>query len=310
VQSNATAEYGWRVTPYAYVLLKARGAEVDRLPPVSMDLDFLDTSGYVVLPIESPAVPIDAASPAEPRPCENLKVVQTLDERQADKGKLILELKATGNGLVPPLEDVVALDVPGFTVAEIEKQPVAVSRFDPEQKENLVVSERIWTVNLVAEADTPPATEFAFPAAASDAIPAAMTYQRFDDADIVHVEPTVLLAERYAAPDWSWAGMSAIAVALLVLCVAGVLFLRPKPKQVEAPAYRMPRQITPFTVIGLLQTIRRDGHLDEGTDRELTGVIHHIEEHYFADRQAPAVDLHQTASTWLERVGARSTNGA
>src|SRR5690606_3494244 len=59
VHSRADREYGWRVTPYAYVLLKARGPQVDKLPSLKIDLDFLDTSGYIVLPVESPAVPLD-----------------------------------------------------------------------------------------------------------------------------------------------------------------------------------------------------------------------------------------------------------
>ena len=58
VNSRATAEYGWRVTPYAYILLKARGPKVDKVPPLRLDLDFMDTSGYVVLPVESPAIPV------------------------------------------------------------------------------------------------------------------------------------------------------------------------------------------------------------------------------------------------------------
>jgi len=45
VNSRATTEYGWRYTPYAYVLLKARSPKVDKLPPLRLDLDFLDTIG-------------------------------------------------------------------------------------------------------------------------------------------------------------------------------------------------------------------------------------------------------------------------
>ena len=60
VNSRATGEYGWRVTPYAYLLLKARGPKVDKVPPLRLDLDFMDTSGYVVLPVESPTIPVDA----------------------------------------------------------------------------------------------------------------------------------------------------------------------------------------------------------------------------------------------------------
>ena len=57
VNSRATSEYGWRVTPYAYLLLKARGPKVDKIAPLRLDLDFMDTSGYVILPVESPPIP-------------------------------------------------------------------------------------------------------------------------------------------------------------------------------------------------------------------------------------------------------------
>ncbi|MEQ1895537.1 MAG: hypothetical protein ABL998_23605, partial [Planctomycetota bacterium] len=121
VNSRALPEYGWRVTPYAYLFLKARGPEIDRLPPVRLDLDFLDTTGYAVLPIESPAVALDARS-AAPRPCEGLKVTQTLDEREAKSGKLKLEVQAKARGLVPELADFFQLDTPGFVVAATDDQ--------------------------------------------------------------------------------------------------------------------------------------------------------------------------------------------
>ena len=65
VHSKATEEYGWRVTPYAYLLLKARGPEVDKLPSLQLDLDFLDTSGYAMIPVAS-ASP-STGSTASPR---------------------------------------------------------------------------------------------------------------------------------------------------------------------------------------------------------------------------------------------------
>ena len=61
MESLPMEQAGWRSTPFAYVLLKAKGAEVDRIAPLKIDMDFLDTSGYVVIPMESPAVVIDAS---------------------------------------------------------------------------------------------------------------------------------------------------------------------------------------------------------------------------------------------------------
>ena len=55
--SVGDAQPGWRRTPYAYLLLRALGPEVDMLPSLQMDLDFMDTSGYVVLQWPPPTFP-------------------------------------------------------------------------------------------------------------------------------------------------------------------------------------------------------------------------------------------------------------
>ena len=55
VKSIPAKEDGWRITPYAYLLLKAKGPEVDKIPPAKLDLDFLDTSGYACLLYTSPS---------------------------------------------------------------------------------------------------------------------------------------------------------------------------------------------------------------------------------------------------------------
>ena len=39
VHSRAAAEFGWRYTPYAYILLKPRGPQVDKLPPLRVTND-------------------------------------------------------------------------------------------------------------------------------------------------------------------------------------------------------------------------------------------------------------------------------
>ena len=46
-------EDGWQRTPYAYLLLQARGPQVDRIPEVKLDLDFKDTSGFFIMPVVS-----------------------------------------------------------------------------------------------------------------------------------------------------------------------------------------------------------------------------------------------------------------
>src|SRR5262249_26887849 len=184
VHSRAHADFGWRVTPYAYVLIKPRGPQVDKIPPLRLDLDFLDTSGFVILPVETPAVPIDCkAAKPEARPLRKLQITQTVDERQADKGKLLLEIKATGIGLVGPLEELLTIDIPEFDVKKVDDNGVNVSKFDDDGESIAIVSERNWTVNLQAkEGLTELPKTFHFGTARTTA--GEMLLHRYRDADV------------------------------------------------------------------------------------------------------------------------------
>ena len=200
VHSRATEEFGWRYTPYAYILLKPRGPQVDKIPPLRLDLDFLDTSGYVVMPVESPAVPIDARDSAgDRRPIEKLTVTQTLDERQADKGVLVLEIKAIGVGLVPDLNELCTIEPAGFEVTKTDDQGVAVKKFEEDAEKNGVVSERTWELTLKGhegQAELPKTFRFA-----SVKVPTKeVIYQRYTDADLTPVGEEVSLENTYGTP--------------------------------------------------------------------------------------------------------------
>src|SRR5262249_15524825 len=149
----------------------------------------------------------------DPRPVRNLQITQILDERQADKGKLGLEIKATGLGLVGPLDETLALAPEGFEVVKTSDQPVSVAKFDEDGEAIAVVSERTWMVDLRAKQDAGagPRT-FRFAAARPEG--AEMTYQRYQDADLAAAEPEVSLEHEYRgrAAAWRWARAAASGV--------------------------------------------------------------------------------------------------
>ncbi len=295
-------EYGWRYTPYAYLLLKARGPEVDKLPPLRLDLDFLDTSGYAILPVESPAVPLDAAATDAPaRPIEKLSVTQTLDERQAHEGKLILEVKATAQGLAPDLDQILDVTQAEFDVVNVDDQGVSVSKFDPESEENVIVSERTWLVTMQAKDGlTRLPTRFRFAAARQGV--AEMTYQRYEDADLATAEPEISLAERYGEPTrrWPWV-VGAVVGGVLVLGVVVALWPRRK-LQITRARFQMPEAITPFTVLGLLKQIDENNGLNDAGRDELRSSINRIERFYFDRGSDEQPDLHQIAEAWVRRT--------
>ncbi len=299
VNSRATPKYGWRYTPYAYILMKAKSPKVDKIPPVRLDLDFLDTSGYVIMPVESPAVPIDAATVKTPvRPFEKLQITETLDERQAKEGKLILEVKASALGLVPPLEEVVSVQNADFKVTKTEDQGLAVSKFDPDGDANAVISERTWLVTMEAADNLAArATKYSFP---RPKVPTTETvYQRFIDADLARVEPDLDLEAQYGEP--SRAGLYWTLGGLAGLVVLGTLAYRFRPRAVAVESCRfvMPDPVTPFAVLGLLRTIEQHNGLPEPKKRELAASIAGLEAHYFAGSNLATPDLSHVATTWI-----------
>ncbi|MBX3441434.1 MAG: hypothetical protein KF774_03435 [Planctomyces sp.] len=306
VNARATDQPGWRRTPYAYLLLKARGPQVDKLPSLKMDLDFLDTSGYAVLPVVSAPLPMDAAaSQPEARPYANVKIAETLDERQAPQGKLVLEVKATAQGLVPPLEELVDVRSSDFVVASTEDEGVAISRFDADSTEPAIISERTWTITYEGRKDLAALpTSFAFPTPKVDT--AETTFLRYEDADLKSVDPVVALVQQYGETQkrWPWflAGGACLALALFLFAQA----LRQKPAAGPLAASAVPERLTPFTLLTLLRKIEHSNGFDFQTKEELDASIRALERRYFADQNGEAEpDLKAIAERWLVKGGRR-----
>jgi hypothetical protein len=298
-RSKAEPEYGWRVTPYAYALLKPRSEAVDRVPPVRLDLDFLDTTGYAVLPVESAPLTIDAKKGAEEtRPYEKLTLTQTLDERQAKNGKLILEVKAGAVGLVPKLADTLDLAPPGFDITGSEDHGVAVVKFDEEG--GGVSSERTWTITMAAKADLPAQpTSFTFGKPRVETV--TNEHFRYVDADLATVGETIPLESQYAKIDRTWMWWIPVGAAALL---AGVFFLRrtQRPALQAQARFQVPESVNAFTVLGLLRDIQTHNGLAPEQHRELGAEIQTLERHYFGEEGEAPPDLQRIAQTWVSKA--------
>ena len=305
VKSRATEQRDWRTTSYAHLLLKARGPEIDRIAPLKLDLDFMDTTGYAVLPVESQALMVDCTTEeADVRPFDQLSLTQTLDERQAKDNKLVLEVKAVAQGLIPELSDLMEMTFADFEVDSVEDNGISVSRFDPESSRPVVVSDRLWTVTLrdkqaTAEGDR----QFMF---ASAKVPLQEEiWQRYDDADLVAVEQSVTLQEKYDQPDRT-GQFVALGLALLVV-PCGLLFWylrRGRQEQVvTSERFVVPAEATPFNVLSLLKNIEQNNGLSVDKQQELATSINRLERHFFADEKEVEVpDLQELAQTWVRKA--------
>jgi hypothetical protein len=297
MDSSPTDDPAWRRSPYAYLLLKARGPQVDRVPEIKLDFDFLDTSGFTILPVASSTVVLDAAAAAEPRPFADLEVTQLLDQRKADEGKITLEIKAKANGLVPALDAVLQLDLPGFRVKKTDDQGASVSRFADDREG--VVSERVWLLSLEAAYGGAPPSRFTFgqPKVAG----CKAVYQRYDDADLATVSPEVALGQ-VAPRDPVWAY---VVLALAFVAYFAWFFLSNAKTGggAAAAALAMPANVTPFSTLAVLMAVAARARLDAAGQRELAADQARIEAACFGRAHDPALDLRAIAEKWIRRVG-------
>jgi len=303
VQPRGYGRPGWRETPYAYLLLKARDASVDRIPPLQLDIDFFDRRGQVVLPVVSLVQLIDARpASVAPRPVAKVELLQILDERDFKKGQLTLEVKATGRGLLPELKDLLDVTFPGLKLDKIDDKGLTIAKMDTEGDQVAPVAERNWLINLRADQSGEVPTTFNFPKAKTDGV--ELVYKRYADADLADVKPSVALSGIPLKPaniwKWIWPGV-------IALTAAGLWLWSRKRKVAtavtETPVYSIPGHITPFTVLNLLRRMNEDQRLTLTAEqrRELAGTIEDLQKRFFsrATQADAAPGLEQIARQWL-----------
>ncbi len=236
------------------------------------------------------------------RTLAELKVVQTLDERQARDGKLVLEIKATARGLIPELDQLIDMTEGPFEVTGIEDDGVSVSRFDAESKDTNIVSEQAWLITMQPKPDLPAKPdEFKF--AAISWPDATMTYQRYVDADLVEVERVVELEQSYGQASLRWLWWTLAAVLLTVGAgTATVLISRRGQRTERQSRFSMPNEISPFTVLGLLRQIDNGNGLSVNTHGELRSEIDRLERHFFGNPRPEEPDLERIARDWLQQA--------
>jgi len=306
VKSRGYGREGWRETPLGYLLLQAKDGSVDQLPSFNMDLDFSDSRGMVVLSVKSPVVLLDARPEQVPaRPLEKLEIVQTLDAREIVAGQVALEIKATANGLVPPLNDLLRTNFAHLEVADFSDRGVAINQIDTEADNLAPVSERNWLIKFNVAMNAPSSLEFKFPEPIL--ANAHVTHKRYADADLVEVPSTLALAgvSLRPRPWWHWAIGGGALAGLLAGC-GWSLREKVHPQTVESAAYSLPAQITPFAVIQLLRRMQADSalRLPETQRDDLNRTLRELETHYFAKRKNGAADLDLAGigREWVSRV--------
>lgn len=306
VKSRGYGRTGWRETPLAFLLLQAKDGSVDQLPAFHMDLDFADSRGQVVLPVQSQVTLLDARPErVAPRPVGDIEVTQILDDRELAQGRIALEIKATGRGLVPSFTGLLRTNFAGLRVEEVNDPGLAIARIDAEADEPAPISERNWQIKLALTEDAPASLAFKFPEPVSAGV--KTVYKRYADADLVEVQPMLALAgvPLRPRPLWQWLAMAG---GLIVVIGGAALWLRKHQPAaaVDAPHYTLPEPATAFSLISLLRRMEADPTLPwkESDRAELGQDIRQLETHFFSRKRNgnPDPDLNGIGRRWVEQA--------
>lgn len=272
VKPRPSARPGWEETTLAYILVRAKDASVDKIPPVQMELRFIDLTGPVTIPATSAETLLKvAAGKPVPRPADKLEVTQTLDTRQfAINGSLSLEVAASALGLVPELEDLLDL-TPLAGVAKVRQitalDPLMVKELNTWGEQVAPRTERRWSITLDGDAIrvADRATDVPFPTV--KAAHALTVWRTYDDIDPVVLTKSSVLLDRvkvapgagYVAPvaedDLTYLTLGLAAVTAFV----GWLVFRKRDNGPRAPrardVFKLPATLDGFSVVALLRKL-------------------------------------------------------
>lgn len=339
---SESGQDGWLEKPMAYAIVSRKDPAADRLPQVTMDMQFEDQTGPVtlVLPSNTPPIAVGGAAVADSsalRPCSDLKVTMICDPRDArdrEKDRTIkLEVVYRGKGAVPDLREVVVgLDnaIDGYKIEDkgIEPKPTVVmqegeastSRFGfgqpkapeggyPEPDENGVYRlnvERSWLITYTPTGSSQ-GSVFKMPTL-KDGVKATVDARYFSDMDLVPVQGgTVRVEGRNLL-----ATAALIGVPLILLAGGFVAWRRIRAARNTAPAatgFHIPDHVTPLNAVMTLRRLK-DGTattLDEPRRAELERDIAAIELKYFGPTQGgpvptPNGDLSEVLKRWSSKV--------
>jgi hypothetical protein len=306
----------------AYVVVSRTDPTADRLPQLTLEMQFEDQTGPVtlVLPSNTPPIAVTANAIASPTPraAQGLQVTQVVDPRDARDGEkdrtVKLEVICRGKGAVPDLRELLdGLDqaIEGYRIEEkgIEPKPtvvtqegvVATTRYYwgppkppeggyPERDADGLFRlnvERSWVVTYTPAGGSL-GGEFRVPSL-RNGVQATLVSRYFSDMDLVPATGGIVPVNRR-----SWL-LSAVSIAALiaVIAAAALVWRRLRTRTALAPAgFPLPQRVTPLSAVTMLRRIAVEysSGLEERRRGDLERDIALIEQRYFGPGENPPKD--------------------
>jgi hypothetical protein len=251
--------------------------------------------------------PLDAKDAAvDPRPCAGLALTLTMDEREWKDGKVVVEIQARGQGVIPSLAEMFECRREGFDLETVDGN-LSVTQFVSDGNRKTPQADRNWQLTYRRQKDLRGDVTFRFPTLKPGIQPASVETKHYQDADLVTVDAKqaaagVLLSNQVSNGLRNTATLVLLAAALLGL----VLILRRRKAKAHAPAEALaiPAQLTPFSAVAFLRRIQQHhaSRLGASERSALDAQIAELENAYFSTSLTPEPDLTAVTRKWLQAV--------
>ena len=273
----------------AYIQLRPKGKEIDRIPSLKLVMEFLDTTGQVKLPVESSVVPLSVEDGTS-RPFSNLSVTQVFDQRKLSESKAVVDITVTGEGVLPDLKELFGAAAAtlveggtwqGFTITKVMDSGSQVNMVEINDSGRLApAAERTWKLELEAISLGGLPKTFA---CLTPVIDADSVFQQYRDADIHDAGSEVRLDVAGSTRMSHFLMWFGICVATLI--VAFIAWIRMQKNivlPVENAQVEIPEEINPFSVTRFLEGVQV--HIDKESDMmdELTTDLQQVQKQCFA----------------------------
>jgi hypothetical protein len=195
------------------------------------------------------------------------------------------------------------IDFKDFDVVSVEGEGASVAQFDEEETLPTVISDRNWVVSLEAKKGLPAKpTAFDFPEPNIEL--KEVVYQRYVDADLAVVTPSISLEEKYGKPSYGWlialiAGLGCLAMLVVGLIIWLVTRAGKSTRQIQP---EINGSLSPFAAISMLQDIHSNNGLTDSKKTELQHSINRLEEYYFGQHNGDELpDLASEVKKWTKQ---------
>ncbi|MCH7225896.1 hypothetical protein [Haloferula sp. A504] len=347
-KSSGGQEFGerrWREQALAYVVARPMDAAVDWIPRIYMDMTFNDGTGKVVLPVPSRKVKINCKPDAGASPVRRmsgLRITQIANPQKLleENGHVELRISAVARGLIPGIDEMLDLAVPGFAAPVVtEAEPALVEKFKLEDGRFFAESRRGWVLEYrpdesldreqpvfsfpgfnsgfldraertraeavrleVSDPGSVSRTEKLYTPELVSKVQRNMDYVTVPDGEPVALNPQ----EVPEVPVSRWRYLAIGLVGLLLMAIVVVLVVRNRRKEepeMHPHSLAMPEEVNGFSILCLLRAIARDPSVRLSNDQraQLAGDMRRIERTSFRpDAESPESDLAGIGTKWLE----------